>query len=158
VIKGDPTEGALIVAAVKAGFREAEMRLENPRVEEIPFSSERKRMTTIHQMAGGKRTAFTKGAPEVVLQRCSHILDDQGLRELKETERNQILKVNEEMAQGALRVLGFAYRDCPDSIACTEEHLEHDLVFVGLAGMMDPPEKRRSRRRRYASRWGSGPS
>jgi Ca2+-transporting ATPase len=141
MIKGDPTEGSLIVAAVKARFHETEMRLENPRIEEIPFSSERKRMTTIHQMTDGKRMAFTKGAPEVVLQRCSHILDDGGVRELKETERGQILKVNEEMAQGALRVLGFAYRDCPEAIACTEEHLEHDLVFLGLAGMMDPPRE-----------------
>jgi len=140
-VKGDPTEGALVVAAVKVGYHETEIRIENPRVEEIPFSSERKRMTTIHQMADGKRMAFTKGAPEVVLQRCSHILDDGGMRELKETERAQILKVNEEMAQGALRVLGFAYRDCPDTIACTEEHLEHDLVFLGLTGMMDPPRE-----------------
>jgi Ca2+-transporting ATPase len=140
-VKGDPTEGALVVAAVKVGLHETEMRIENTRIEEIPFSSERKRMTTIHQMADGKRMAFTKGAPEVVLQRCSHILDDGGMRELKETERGQILKANEEMAQGALRVLGFAYRDCPDSIACTEEHLEHDLVFLGLAGMMDPPRE-----------------
>ncbi len=115
-VKGDPTEGALVVAAVKVGLHETEMRLENPRIEEIPFSSERKRMTTMHQMADGKKMAFTKGAPEVVLQRCSHILDDGGMRELKETERGQILKVNEEMAQAALRVLGFAYRDCPDSI------------------------------------------
>jgi Ca2+-transporting ATPase len=140
-VKGDPTEGALVVAAVKVGLHETEMRLENPRIEEIPFSSERKRMTTMHQMADGKKMAFTKGAPEVVLQRCSHILNDGGMRELKETERGQILKANEEMAQAALRVLGFAYRDCPDSISCTEEHLEHDLVFLGLAGMMDPPRE-----------------
>jgi Ca2+-transporting ATPase len=141
LIKGDPTEGAMVVAAVKVGLHETEMRLENPRIEEIPFSSERKRMTTIHQMADGKKMAFMKGAPEVVLQRCSHILDGQGMRELKGTEREQILKVNEEMAQGALRVLGFGYRDCPDAISCTEEHLEHDLVFLGLAGMMDPPRE-----------------
>jgi len=141
LIKGDPTEGALVVAAVKVGYHETEIRIENPRIEEIPFSSERKRMTTLHQMADGKRMAFTKGAPEVVLQRCSHILDDGGMRELKEIERGQILKANEEMAQAALRVLGFAYRDCPDAIACTEEHLEHDLVFLGLTGMMDPPRE-----------------
>jgi len=140
-VKGDPTEGALVVAAVKAGYHETEMRLENPRIEEIPFSSERKRMTTIHQMTDGKRMAFMKGAPEVVLQKCSHILDDGGVRELKETERDQILKVNEEMAQAALRVLGLAYRDCPDAIECTEEHLERDLTFVGLSGMMDPPRE-----------------
>ena len=140
-VKGDPTEGALVVAAVKAGYHETEMRLENPRVEEIPFSSERKRMTTIHQMTDGKRMAFMKGAPEMVLQKCSHVLDDGGVGELKETERDQILKVNEEMAQAALRVLGLAYRDCADAIECTEEYLEHHLVFVGLSGMMDPPRE-----------------
>jgi len=141
MIKGDPTEGALVVAAVKGGFHETEMRLENPRIEEIPFSSERKRMTTIHQMQDGGRTALMKGAPEVVLERCSHILEDGRVRELKEIERGQILRVNEEMAQGALRVLGFAYRECPDPIECTEEYLEHHMVFIGLAGMMDPPRE-----------------
>ena len=139
IIKGDPTEGALVVAAVKAGFHETEMRLENPRIEEIPFSSERKRMTTIHQMEDGKKTAFMKGAPEVVLDRCSHILSDGEIRELGEKAKSEILKANEEMAQAALRVLGFAYRECSDAIQCTEEDLEHHMVFVGLAGMMDPP-------------------
>jgi len=141
LIKGDPTEGALVVAAVKAGFHETEMRLENPRVEEIPFSSERKRMSTIHQMADGKRVAFMKGAPEVVLQGCSRFFENFGIKELNESEKAKILKVNEEMAQGALRVLGFAYRDCPDPIECTEESLERDMIFLGLAGMMDPPRE-----------------
>ena len=138
-VKGDPTEGALVVAAVKAGLHETEMRLENPRIDEIPFSSERKRMTTIHHMEDGKKTAFMKGAPEVVLDKCSHILSDGEIRELGEKAKSEILKANEEMAQAALRVLGFAYRECSDSIQCTEEDLEHQMVFVGLAGMMDPP-------------------
>jgi len=141
LIKGDPTEGALVVAAVKAGLHETEMRLENPRVEEIPFSSERKRMSTIHEMADGKRMAFMKGAPEVVLQRCSRFFENSGIKELNEVERAKILTVNEEMALGALRVLGFAYRDCPDPIECTEESLEHNMIFLGLAGMMDPPRE-----------------
>jgi Ca2+-transporting ATPase len=141
IIKGDPTEGALVVAAVKAGFHETEVRLENPRIEEIPFSSERKRMTTIHQMTDGKRMAFMKGAPEVVLERCSHILEDGGVRELKETEKVEILKVNEEMAQAALRVLGFAFRNFSDPIECTEEFLERNMVFMGLIGMIDPPRE-----------------
>ncbi len=139
IIKGDPTEGALVVAAVKAGFHETEMRLENPRIEELPFSSERKRMTTIHQMEDGKKTSFMKGAPEVVLDKCSHILSDGEVRELGEKAKSEILKANEEMAQAALRVLGFAYRECSDAIQCTEEDLEHHMVFVGLTGMMDPP-------------------
>ena len=141
VIKGDPTEGALVVAAVKAGLHETEMRLENTRIEEIPFSSERKRMTTIHQMADGKRTAFMKGAPEVVLEKSSHILVDGEIRELGEKERGDILKANEEMAQAALRVLGFAYRECTEPVECSEEHLEHHMIFIGLAGMMDPPRE-----------------
>lgn len=141
MIKGDPTEGALVVAAAKAEFREAEMRLENPRIEEIPFSSERKRMTTIHQMADGKKMAFMKGAPEVVLERSSHILVGGLVKEIGEQERREILKANEEMAQAALRVLGFAYRECTEPVECSEEHLEHHMVFIGLAGMMDPPRE-----------------
>ena len=139
-VKGDPTEGALVVAALKAGMSQTEERLKNPRIEEIPFSSERKRMTTIHQMANGKRMAFMKGAPEVVLERCTHILVEGELKELKE-EQVEILKSNEEMAQEALRVLGFAYRDCPNAIEYTEEQLERELVFLGLTGMMDPPRE-----------------
>ena len=141
IIKGDPTEGALIVAAVKAGFHQTDMRLQNPRIEEIPFSSERKRMTTIHQMADGKRTAFMKGAPEVVLEKSSHILIDGEIRELGGREKGDILKANEEMAQAALRVLGFAYRECTEPVECSEEHLEHHMIFIGLAGMMDPPRE-----------------
>ncbi|OGP63847.1 MAG: ATPase [Deltaproteobacteria bacterium RBG_13_47_9] len=140
-VKGDPTEGALVVAAVKAGFHETEVRLENPRIEEIPFSSERKRMTTLHQMQDGKKIAFTKGAPEVVLERCSHIFEEGGIKELSETTRLQILKQNGEMAQAALRVLGFAFRECTEPIECSEEHIEHHMVFVGLTGMMDPPRE-----------------
>lgn len=140
-IKGDPTEGALIVLAVKAGFHQAEMRLENPRIEELPFSSERKRMTTIHQIADGKKMAFMKGAPEVVLEKCSHIIVDGEMRELGEKEKVEILKSNEKMAQEALRVLGCAYRECADPFECSEEYLEHHMVFIGLAGMMDPPRE-----------------
>jgi Ca2+-transporting ATPase len=141
MIKGDPTEGAFLVAALKGGLHQAEMRLENPRMEEIPFSSERKRMTTIHQMANGGRMAFMKGAPEAVLGRCSHIFEEGEVKELGEKERKEISKVNEEMAHGALRVLGFAYKECTEPFECTEEDLEHHMVFVGLAGMMDPPRE-----------------
>jgi len=140
-IKGDPTEGALVVAAEKAGLNQFEIRRENPRIEEIPFSSERKRMTTIHQMDNGKRVAFMKGAPEVVIERCSHISDDSMMRELGEIEKAQILKVSEEMAQEALRVLGVAYIELQDGIAYTEETVEKDMTFLGLAGMIDPPRE-----------------
>ena len=141
MVKGDPTEGALVVAAVKAGLHETEMRLENTRIEEIPFSSERKRMTTIHQMKDGKNKAFMKGAPEVVLERCSQVLQDGEIRELKDSDRTGILNVNKQMAQAALRVLGFAYKDCPEGTPFTEEHLEREMIFLGLTGMIDPPRE-----------------
>lgn len=141
LVKGDPTEGALVVAAAKAGLHVHEIRLENPRIEEIPFSSERKRMTTIHKMEDGKRAAFMKGAPEVVLKRCSHILDDGGIRKLGDDEKKQFFRTNEEMAQTALRVLGTAYRELPDGVACVEDTIEIDMIFLGLMGMMDPPRE-----------------
>jgi len=140
-IKGDPTEGALVVVAVKSGLRPKEMRLKQPRIEEIPFSSDRKRMTTIHETEDGKRLAFMKGAPEVVLERCSLILDADGTKALTEEERSKVLQVSEEMAQDALRVLGIAYRELPEGVTCIEEAVENKLVFLGLAGMIDPPRE-----------------
>ena len=141
VTKGDPTEAALVVAAMKAGLSQTGLRLAHPRIEEIPFSSERKRMTTLHQMSDGKRRAFMKGAPEVILGRCTRILYEDGMRELTPAEKEEILRITGEMAQNALRVLGIAYRECSDSMECTEEALEQEMVFLGLAGMMDPPRE-----------------
>lgn len=138
-IKGDPTEGALVVGAVKAGLHQVEERLENPRSEEIPFSSERKRMTTIHQMRDGKRMAFMKGAPEIVLQRCTRLQEGDAIRPLTEEAKSRILKVNEEMALDALRVLGIAYTEITGGAEITEEAIENNLIFIGLVGMMDPP-------------------
>jgi len=141
LIKGDPTEGALVVAAVKAGFQQAEIRLEAPRIEEFPFSSERKRMTTIHQLNNGKKFVFMKGAPEVVLKRCSFALDREKVGPLAEEEKVNILRVNEEMARGALRVLGISYQEIQGGIEYVEETVEKDLIFLGLVGMMDPPRE-----------------
>jgi Ca2+-transporting ATPase len=139
LIKGDPTEGSLIVAAAKAGIHISETRLKNPRVEELPFSSERKRMTTVHQMEDCKTTACMKGAPEVLIGTCSHILEDSGIRVLTADDKEQIMRVSEEMAQDALRVLGVAYRDLIETCECSEESTEKNMVFLGLVGMMDPP-------------------
>lgn len=140
-IKGDPTEGAFVVAAAKSGIHQTETRLENERLEEIPFSSERKRMTTVHQMQDGKRIAFMKGAPEIVLERCTSITDKDGKKALTEQDRIKILHTNEEMAQGALRVLGVAYREVSEALVCIEEGIECDMTFIGLVGMMDPPRE-----------------
>ena len=149
-IIGDPTEGAMIVAAAKGGLLQDELAATLPRVQEIPFDSERKRMTTIHRndasasTLGGFRlpalTAFVKGAPDVVLDLCHSILDGGEVVELTHAMRAAIADQNREMASQALRVLGVAYRaldEVPSKVS--PETVEKDLVFVGLLGMIDPP-------------------
>ncbi len=138
-VKGDPTEGSLIVAAAKAGLNTVELRIENERVEEIPFSSERKRMTTIHRMEDGRTFAFMKGAPELVLERCSRIMADGAVRSLTGPDREAVHKANEAMAGGALRVLGFACREVKGELETKVESLEAEMTFLGLQGMIDPP-------------------
>ena len=132
-IKGDPTEGALVVAAAKAGMQKEALDAENPRVHEIPFSSETKRMTTIHE-AGGKHTAYAKGAPEVILDGCNFVLTTAGPQSLDATGRNEILAQAQALAGEALRVLGIASK-----LNVTPETAESGMTFLGLAGMIDPP-------------------
>jgi len=148
-IIGDTTEGALIVAAAKAGLIKQELEKEYPRVHEVPFTSERKRMTTVHKSSEEKLLVFMKGAPEIVLGRCTNILRNGEVSRLSEKERSAILKTNEDMANEALRVLGVAFKERTDvkldvfGDKSTEkninENLERKLVFLGLAGMIDPP-------------------
>jgi Ca2+-transporting ATPase len=138
-IKGDPTEGALVVTAAKAGLWQKELQSQSPRLAEIPFSSETKRMTTVHQTPQGK-IAYSKGAPEIILSSCSHIYRNGQETKLNDDDKNNILSVSHEMAGDALRVLGLAYKRLPDT-ANTTETTEQDMVFVGLAGMIDPPRE-----------------
>lgn len=132
-IKGDPTEGALVVAAAKANLQKESLDGEYPRVNEIPFTSESKRMTTLHQTGDGV-TAYAKGAPEVLLQDCDWQLTVEGLKPLDEGGREQILDAAKGMAEEALRVLAIASK--PDA---TLETAEKGMTFLGLAGMIDPP-------------------
>jgi len=140
---GDTTEGALIVAAAKAGMKKENLESMYPRVQEVPFTSERKRMTTVHKSPEGKIFAFVKGAPEIILERCDHVLKGDKTTKLTEKERRHILGINEEMAREALRVLGAAYKELPSTTSekFDEENLEKGLVFVGLTGMIDPPRE-----------------
>jgi len=141
-IKGDPTEGALVVVAAKAGFKQAEVTKQYPRVGELPFSPERKRMTTVHLTPHSDQIFYTKGAPETILQRCGYVQKLDNIERLTEKDKKKILGVNEEMASEALRVLGLAYKKISPSITnFDEEALEQDLIFLGLMGMMDPPRE-----------------
>ncbi len=138
---GDPTEIALFVAAQKAGFDQRELAAEYPRIGEVDFTSARKRMTTVHETPDGDVTAYMKGAPETVLERCDRELVDGELVELTDERRAELEAENEAFAEDALRVMGFAYRpDVPDSQAADpDEGLEQEMVFLGFQGMLDPP-------------------
>jgi Ca2+-transporting ATPase len=129
---GDPTEVAVLVSALKAGVEPG-----GDRVREVPFSSERKRMTVVVDDDDGP-TAYTKGAPEVVLDRCDRVIEDGEVVDLTDERRREILDTNERFAGDALRVLGFATKSVSDPDA-DEEELESGLVFLGLQGMIDPP-------------------
>ncbi len=141
IIKGDPTEGALVVAAAKAGLWKEELEQEAPRIGEIPFSSERKCMTTIHLASGRKKIAYMKGAPEVVLSKCTKIYADGKVQKITQEDRTEILKVTEAMAFQALRNLGFASKESSESTENSDEKTEKDMVFIGIMGMIDPPRE-----------------
>ncbi len=159
-VVGDPTEGALLVAAAKAGAMPAPLNQAYPRVREIPFDSERKRMVTVHSVRTPRPDDISpfyddkqhqwyvvaeKGAPDVVLQRCTYYQnrEDKAVP-LDDEQRRRILAANDLMTKDALRVLGVAYRVMPrleegDDGRSLDETLEQDLIFVGLIGMIDPP-------------------
>jgi Ca2+-transporting ATPase len=141
-IIGDPTEGALIVVAAKAGLLQNEVQKRYPRLGEITFSSERKRMTTIHKTPDGQRVAYVKGSPETVLQLCERVYQNGKEKKLDQKIIDEILVRNEEMANQALRVLGLAYNVISDQLTdYNAEKVENNLVFVGIVGMIDPPRE-----------------
>jgi Ca2+-transporting ATPase len=125
-VLGDPTEGALIVLAEKAGLVHEELRARYPRVRDVPFSSETKRMVTVHRRPDGTHVAYVKGSPGAILDACA----------LSPEERERLLAVNVALAGQALRVLALAYRELEGDGA--SEAFDHDLAFAGLVGMEDP--------------------
>jgi len=133
---GDPTEIALALAAWDFGLRKPELEERMPRVHEIPFDSDRKMMTTVHRKEN-TFVSYTKGAPDVVLSRCSRYVSPSGeLRKMTEKDREQILQTNQQMAQDGLRVLAVAYKNVEEG---RYENLEQDMIFLALIGMIDPP-------------------
>ena len=145
-VQGDPTEGSLIVAARKVGLDAEGLEARFERVGEVPFSSERKLMSTIHTDARRQERllVFTKGAPDVLLPRCSHELVGESTRPLSEARRAEILRANDELAGEALRTLAVAFRPLPKEAfdaQVVDERVEQDLVFAGVIGMIDPPRQ-----------------
>lgn len=132
-IKGDPTEGALVVAAAKAGLNKPDLEKRLPRIHEIPFTSESKRMTTLHDMSDSI-VAYAKGAPEIILDSCAYQLAESSVTQLDAAGKEMILTTAQQMADFALRVLAVAYK--PDA---TLEGAEQEMTFLGLVGMSDPP-------------------
>lgn len=143
-VQGDPTEGALIVAARKAGLEDEALDARFARIAEVPFSSERKLMSTIHTDAERQERllALTKGAPDILLGGCSRELVGEEATPLSEERRRAILASNEDLAGEALRTLGVAFRLLPKDAfegEAFDARIEQDLVFLGLIGMIDPP-------------------
>ena len=135
--QGDPTEISLLEMAETAYFSTGKISREFSRIFEIPFDSQRKRMSVAVRNRQGDRWLFSKGAPDYLLELCSHYLEDGQIRLLTPSVRKKIQAQNEKMAHKALRVLGFAYKAEPEE----PEQAESDLIFVGLAGMIDPPRR-----------------
>jgi len=132
-INGDPTEGALVVAAAKAGLDKAALEKQYPRIHEVPFTSERKRMTTLHADSNGM-VAYSKGAPEIVLDACTQAWENSGPKPLDTRRREAILAMAQHLADQALRVLTVAYKP-----GASKDDAEQNMVFLGLLGMIDPP-------------------
>ena len=149
-ILGDPTEACLNVLAEKAGINLNDNHTWAPRLKEIPFDSDRKRMTTVHKLESGsdgsQHISITKGAPKEVMELCSDYYDNQGMiKSLTATERQAILAANDQFARDGLRVLAVAYRPL-DSEHIGEDKwgmqtLEDNMVFLGLVAMSDPPRQ-----------------
>jgi P-type Ca2+ transporter type 2C len=139
-IFGDPTEGALVVSAAKSGLEKPQLEKASPRIDEIPFDSARKTMTTVHS-SGEKYTAYIKGAPDIVLENCSHIYINGDIKPLSDSDRERIAGINRDMAGRALRVLGFAYKKIDKDYDISSPDIDKGLVFVGLQAMIDPPRE-----------------
>jgi Ca2+-transporting ATPase len=135
-VLGDPTEGALLVAAMKAGFGREQLTAGYPRIGEVPFSSETKRMTTVHRSPEGKTVAFVKGGPGVITENCTAVFDAEGVHPLSAERREQLLAESVQLAGRALRILALAYKELPAQYS--DEDLAGDLILVGMVGMIDP--------------------
>lgn len=142
-VLGDPTEGALVTFAGKAGIAQEDANAKYPRIEELPFDSDRKLMTTFHEnFIPGKVVSFTKGAPDILIDRSNYIYLNGEVVAFTDELKKKVLEVNSGFAKEALRVLSMAYRQY-DSLPTdiNSDNIENDMIFVGLMGMIDPPRE-----------------
>lgn len=137
---GDPTEGALLIAAARAGITPEALEDSYFRIDELPFDSDRKCMSVVCDNHKGETFVFTKGAPDVIVKKCARMHAVKGICEMNPALRAGVMQINDRMAGDALRVIGMAYKRL-DSRNYRREELEKDLIFAGLAGMIDPPRK-----------------
>ncbi|MGB8233818.1 MAG: calcium-translocating P-type ATPase, PMCA-type [Methanobacterium sp.] len=138
---GDPTDAAMLVYAEENGYKREELEKVHTRLFEIPLDSERKRMSTVNQF-NGERYLLTKGAPEIIIERCKMVDDSGRFIELTEDKRTEILEDLKSMTSKSLRVLALAYKKLdPEEGYESKEILESNLIYIGLVGMMDPPRK-----------------
>ncbi len=140
-ISGDPTEIALTIAAAKAGITRVGLSAAYERIDELPFDSDRKCMSIVCKNSKGEVYVFTKGAPDIIIDKCNRIMSAKGIIKLDELTRRSITKINDGMANNALRVMGLAFRKLETGSYNSNKNIENDLVFVGLMGMIDPPRK-----------------
>ncbi|OGV62637.1 MAG: hypothetical protein A3K19_08640 [Lentisphaerae bacterium RIFOXYB12_FULL_65_16] len=141
-IVGDPTEGSLLTCAAKAGLQKTALENTHAAIEELPFDSDRKKMTIIRRSADGKTVAYVKGAPDLLLHDCAWIVENGTRRAIAQADRDRIGTVNSQLADQAMRVLAVACRELPATPEKpTPENIERDLCFLGLMAMIDPPRE-----------------
>jgi Ca2+-transporting ATPase len=139
---GEPTEKALVTAAYQIGLNKSDLDISYQRVNEIPFDSKRKLMTTVHTSSNHNYRSITKGAFDFLIKRCTHIYQDGVQYPLTQKEKTKLYQYNNDMTGRALRVLGIAYKNIPkSSVHDNASFLENDLTFIGLVGMIDPPRQ-----------------
>lgn len=141
-ISGDPTEIALTIAAAKAGITQSSLNGTYQRIDELPFDSDRKCMSIVCKSNKGEVYVFTKGAPDMIIDKCNRIMSARGIIKLDELTKRSITRINDGMANNALRVMGLAFRKLETgTYNPNTKNVENDLIFVGLMGMIDPPRK-----------------
>ena len=140
IVSGEATEKAIVEAALKIGENKNKIYEEMRRINDIPFDSERKMMTTIHKV-GNKYRIITKGAPDILIRKCTQYVAQSTEKTMTQENKRYIEKQNEQMAKRALRVIAVAYKDIPNLPNKIDNRLEEDLIFCGLIGMIDPPRE-----------------